>query len=540
MSPAPRPSESPSESAVARTDAPHTPAAVRERLGWLLRTWRVHSAYAAPDALAAALGEAGAPVEPDALLRWEDGAEPASYAVLRTAEDVLGLRAGHLSDLAAYVHAFLPGPPPEWGRPAVDVTAAGFGEQVRTAADALVAADPTDGETTLRTCVELGHLLAAACRAESRGVLAPGSTDALLPDETWAALAACAVAALPRGVRAGHRAVLQAAHALCGVPAAGAHVVEQLRSYLADPAAQVLSLPISMLDRIPSPAAADLTLDLLEEGFAERDLRAAVWVAAQKLRRGELDAAQRSRLDLLLLAKWRSNNQSTPQDFAELIAVMPDQLRLTFATAATQVGRTEVAQALRSGELMPAAQAQAVSEAFARGVLVRAGEPTDPLDPVLVGLLRDAVFHLGSDHRHLAAVVLACSPYADAVATCALDLLDRDDVPELLRAHAAQLVNYTADDVHRSRLHARLGDQDDEIAFRAVLALGHLRYHQVSDLELRRHLHGLAEEQARTCLYSLGMTGSPALRALAAGKGDAPAWQQAAAAWWLRVGSALH
>lgn len=511
---------------------------LRVQMGWLLRSWRRHGPYADPEALAAALTEAGTPADAAALGRWEAGISPAGHAVVRTMEDVIGLRAGHLADLAGYVHAFLPGLPPAWGRPVVDPAAEGYAERVGEVAAALLDAEPDDAGTTLRAAVDLGHLLAAARRAEQSGDGPP--TDALLPDETWAGLAACLVWALPRGVRGAHRAIMQSAHVLCGIPAAGVHVVQQLRTYLADPAAQVLSLPIAMLDRIPSTAAADLTLDLLEEGFEERDLRAAVWVAAQKLRRGDFDAAQRARLDLLLLSKWRSNNQATPQDFAELISVMPEQLRQTFTKAATQVGRTEVAQALRSGELMPAEQAQAVATAFARGVLVRTGESADEVDPVLVGLLREAMFDLASDRRHLAAIVLACSPYADAVATASLDLLTRDDVPELLRSHAAQLVQYTVDDVHRTRLHGLLADRGDEIAFAAVVALGHLRFHRVSDLELRRQLAGLERDQARACLYSLGMTGSPALKNLAAGRNGTPAWQQAAAAWWLRMGSALH
>lgn len=515
------------------------------RLGWLLASWRTHSAYADPAAFVAALAESGVPADVELLARWESGAEPPPYAAVRAAEQVLGLTPGHLSDLAGYLHTFLPGTPPLWGRPGVDAGAAGFAEQVRATAAQVLAAEPSGADADrvpagsgLRAWVELGHQLAAARHAEHVGTA--GTPDALLPDETWSALAARAITVLPRGVHTGHRAIMQAVHVLCGVPAAGAHVVAHLRDYLADPAAQVLSLPICTLERIPTAAAADLTLDLLEEGFAERNLRAAVWVAAQKLRRGEFDAAQRTRLDLLLLTKWRSNNQATPQDFAELIAVQPDELRQTFAKAATQVGRPEVAQALQSGELMPAPQARAVAEAFSRGVLVRAGQPIDTLNPTLVATLREAVFHLASDHRHLASVILSCSPYADAVATCALDLLDRDDVPELLRAHAAQLVGYTADDAHRNRLHTRLADCDDEIAFRAVLALGHLRFHQVSDLELRRRLSGLATEQAQTCLYGLGMTGSPALKSLAAGKNGTPPWQQAAAAWWLRIGSAVR
>ena len=308
-------------------------------------------------------------------------------------------------------------------------------------------------------------------------------------------------------------------------------------------AAQVVSLPIGMLERIPTPEAGDLVLDLLDAEFTVPDSRLAVWVAAQKLRRGDLDDAQRTRLDLMLLGRWRRNSRDTAEDFAELISEMPESLRQTFGEAARQVGRDEVAAALQTGERMPAAMARDASAAISQKVLLMArgvgadGRPED--HAMLTQLCREAMFDLRSDRRHVASVVLSASPFSGAVASCALDLLDRDDVPQVLRGHAGQLVQYTAEEQHRMRLHDYLDDPHDEVTFPAVHALGHLPFSRVTDLELRRDMPAEDSVRGRSRMYALGMTGSPALPAMATGRG-VPAWQRDAARWWLALGPSLR
>lgn len=493
------------------------------RLGWLVRAWR-ESRGADAAAYAEQLTAAGWPIDAGALAAYETGEQPPPYGLLRAVEDLAGLPERDLAGLAGYVHVFRRDGAPAWTRP----EAAGPAD-LAGLVDAVLAAPPAEVDRL----VPWARLADALTDEPHRA----GEIDAA----TWDRLAAHCLGVLPRGVRGGHRTIARAMHLVCDLPPARDAVVRAIKTYLSDRSAQVLSMPIVVLDRIPTRESADLTLELLESDFLDRDFRIAVWVAAQKVQRGEFDDEQRVRLDLMLLKRWRSNSQATATDFAELIAALPEDLRATFAKAATQVGRREVTVALEHGEHLPAEMAAAASAAFARGVLVRAGRPVEPgadPDPVLRSMIREAMFHLASDRRHLASVLLSCSPYADAVASCALDLLDRDDVPQNVRAYAAHLVQYTATPAHRTRLARYLDHPADELVFPVVHALGHLPPSATTDQELRRHLPGEPTVRGRSCLYALGMTGSPALELLASSP-TAPAWQRDGAAWWLRTGAGL-
>lgn len=509
-------------------------AVVTERLGWLLGAWRrTHPEHQAATAFSTALshtladltgGEVDPECSPERLAAWESGREELPYDVVRAAEVVLDQPSGSLAHLPAYLFVYHRLPVPAWTRPRLDPGTREFAERRAALVETVLAPD-----AALRDWCELGHHLTAD----------PGLA---LPAETWERLCHQALATLPRGIRAGHRTITKAVHALCEVPAAQPVMVRCLGDYLADPDVQVVALPIGMLERIPSKEAGDLLLDILEAGSSVRDSRLAIWVAAQKLRRGQLDDAQRTRLDLMLLGRWRSNSRATASNFAELISELPESLRETFGEAARQVGRDEVATALRTGERMPATMARDASAAISRKILLLArgiadqGRPEDVA--MLTRLTREAMFDLHSDRRHVASVVLAASPYAGAVASCALGLLERDDVPDVLSGHAAQLVQYTAGEEHRMRLHDYLDDPHDEVTFPAVLALGHLPFSQVSDLELRRGMPVEQDQRGRSRMYALGMTGSPALPDLATGRG-VPAWQAAAARWWLAIGPSL-
>ncbi|MDP3966988.1 MAG: hypothetical protein Q8Q02_01805 [Nocardioides sp.] len=511
------------------------PAVVAKRLGWLLGAWRrTHPKHQDPAVFLATLadvlaersgGHADLECGPDQLAAWESGREAPPYDVVRAAEVVLGQQPGELAHLPAYLFIYHRMPVPAWTRPRLAPGTQEFVERRAALVETVLESNPA-----LQEWWELGHHLTA-------------DPDVELAPETWEGLCRAAIAVLPRGVRAAHRTITQAAHALCDVPAAQPAMARSIAAYLADPDVQVASLPIGMLERIPSREAGDLVLDLLEAGFSLRDSRLAIWVAAQKLRRGDLDDDQRTRLDLMLLGRWRSNSRATAANYAELISELPDSLREAFGEAARQVGRGEVATALTTGERMPASMARDVSAAISDKIMLLScgfsdeGRTEDR--EMLTQLCREAMFDLRSDRRHVASVVLSASPFAGAITSCALDLLDRDDVPDVLRAHAAQLVQYAAGEENRMRLHHYLDDPNEAVTFPAVHALGHLPFSKVSDLELRRGMPAEDCLLGRSRMYALGMTGSPALGVLASGRA-VPQWQAAAARWWLASGPSLQ
>ena len=61
----------------------------------------------------------------------------------------------------------------------------------------------------------------------------------------------------------------------------------------------------------------------------------------------------------------------------------------------------------------------------------------------------------------------------------------------------------------------------------------------MSDQVLRSSLGAELTDLARAKMYALGMSGSPALAALAAAE-RAPEWQRVAARWWREHGAAIR
>jgi hypothetical protein len=78
---------------------------------------------------------------------------------------------------------------------------------------------------------------------------------------------------------------------------------------------------------------------------------------------------------------------------------------------------------------------------------------------------------------------------------------------------------------------------DDKVRRRRHLQrLGHQSYSPTSDQALRNALGKTWSPRERAKMYALGMSGSP----LAISKAkDAPAWQKAAARWWMEQALAI-
>jgi hypothetical protein len=166
------------------------------------------------------------------------------------------------------------------------------------------------------------------------------------------------------------------------------------------------------------------------------------------------------------------------------------------------------------------------------------GEPAYDEDRMLARLVREALFHRDSERRHLAALLLSASPFAEAVTDQLLELLARGGVPSVVRRRAAVLVRYLATDVHRMRMLRLLDDPVEEVAIALAQGLGHVSHNPLSDQALRASLSAEWSEVQWARMYALGMTGSPGLPVLARSV-SAPAWQREAAGWWVEAGPAI-
>ncbi|MGH3444797.1 MAG: hypothetical protein ACRDPB_05435, partial [Nocardioidaceae bacterium] len=388
---------------------------------------------------------------------------------------------------------------------------------------------------------------------------------------TWQRLATQVVFTLPRSVKVGYRQYSTAVMNIASLPRAHDFLVEAVAAYVAEPNVQVVTNPIGLLDRLPTRQAARLVLDLIEHPHSDAVFTLAVWLASQKLARGDFDDHERARLDMLVLTLWRANPEKAGNDLAELIARLPDGMRSTLVSAARQAGRGRLGYVVEHAEesLSPlAAHAGVVAHAMAESARRRVPQQAAyGEDTMLTRLVREAVFHRDSERRHLAALVISASPFGEAVADELLELLDAQvqhssqsshssAEPEWLRVRAATLVRYLCTDRHRMRMLGLLDDRTDRtdpgdaVAAPIAQGLGHLRFDAVSDQVLRRSLRDSpgqspgrlpdappGRREAGT-MYALGMTGSPALAAIAR-SADAPGWQRDAARWWLAHGSAV-
>ena len=157
---------------------------------------------------------------------------------------------------------------------------------------------------------------------------------------------------------------------------------------------------------------------------------------------------------------------------------------------------------------------------------------------MLPRLIREALFHRDSERRHLAALLIASSPFGPAVTDELLVRLAGDRSAEWIRTRLSTLVRYLSDDSHRMRMLALADDASDEVATPVVQGLGHLSYSAMSDQGIRNSLGTEWSRRERAKMYALGMSGSPGLISIVK-SGTAVAWQQAAARWWLDQGPAV-
>jgi hypothetical protein len=279
-----------------------------------------------------------------------------------------------------------------------------------------------------------------------------------------------------------------------------------------------------MIDRPPTPSAFGL----------------AVWLATQKVAKGDFTPEERSQLDMTVLRKWRANPARAADEMAELIAGMPEGMRLTLTEAATKAGRRKLGYVVEHGEELVADRARAVAWDLAAGARARVPqEPAYDEDKMLPRLIREALFHRDSERRHLACLLISASPFGIAVTDEMLGVLGGDGFPSWVRVRAATTVRYLSADTHRMRMMSLLEDPDPDVVIPIAQGLGHLTFNMFSDQAIRASLTEEWSPAERAKLYALGMTGSPGLDALLKSS-KAPAWQKSGARWWKAQGPAVR
>ena len=495
------------------------------RIGWLLAMSRLHhvdASFADGRTFTAALADCGVVASRSLLSRWESGEIPISYEGMTAYEEALGFEPGRLSSLTGYIRAAIPGVKAKVVRPRLESTTREFADRLDELIDLC-----EDGGARARDWQELGWHLAAAPMVHLRA-------------RTWESLAGQVVNQLPRSVKVAYRQYSTAAMNMASLERAQDFMVDAIERYVDDPDVQVITNPVGLLDRLPTRRAARLVLDLIDNPPNQAAFGVGVWLAAQKVARGGFTPEERNDLDMLVLRIWRANPARASDDLAELIANLPEGLRSTLVDAATRAGRRKLGYVVEHGEEMVAGKARAIAHELAEAARARTPQPPSyDEDKMLARLIREALFHRESERRHLAALLISASPFGEAVTDELLTLMPDEGYPVWTRVRAATLVRYLSTDVHRMRMLGFLDHPLDELAAPIIQGIGHLRMTPLSDQALRNSLGKEWSMRERARMYALGMTGSPALPAIARSS-DAPEWQRSAARWWIAQGPAIQ
>ncbi|HLN75395.1 MAG TPA: hypothetical protein VK204_00040 [Nocardioidaceae bacterium] len=495
------------------------------RIGWLLAMSRLHHVdpeMADGRRFVLALKDVGCNASRSLVSRWESGEIPISYEGMSSYERALGLDTGQISSLTGYMRAAIPGVKAKVVRPQLDPSSKEFSVRL----DELIEC-AEEGQARATDWQELGWYLAAVPLVHLRA-------------HTWEALAHQVVNLLPRSVKVPYRQYSTAAMNVASVPRAQDFLTDAVAQHVKSPGAQVLTNPIGLLDQLPTRKAAKMVLDLIENPPTESVYALAVWLAAQKVTRGDFSPEERTRLDMMVLKIWRANPVKAAEDLAELIASLPEGLRSTLTEAAMKAGRRKLGYVVESGEDLAPMVARGLSHDLAESA--RAAVPNDPVydeDRMLARLVREALFHRDSERRHLASLLISASPFGSAVADGLLALLGAANAPTPVRTRAATLARYLSDDSHRLRMLSFLDDPVDDVGTYIVQGIGHMTFTAFSDQVIRTSLREQWSQRERAKLYALGMSGSPGLEVIARSR-NAPEWQRTAAEWWLAQGPAVR
>ena len=272
-----------------------------------------------------------------------------------------------------------------------------------------------------------------------------------------------------------------------GAAGAGPHGARRSRRTPRDPAVQVVANPLVLLDRLPTRESARLVLEMLEQPQNLLTYQMGVWLATQKMVRGEFTPAERTELHMLVLRAWRSDAAQASEDLAELIVDLPDGMRATLVQAAVKAGRpqaraTSSSTARRSSRPRRRRSPRRWPRRPARGRRSRRRTPrTGCWRGWCARRCSTATPSGGTARRCCSAPPRSPASAADAL----LARLNERSDPAWLRVRLATLVRYLCDDSHRLRMLPLVGDPVESVAVPVIQGLGHLSFSPISDQQVR-------------------------------------------------------
>jgi hypothetical protein len=490
------------------------------RLAWLLATNRLFSPVTGEISraeLVCRMREDGIALDGPRVSRWESGSQPIGHRHLTAYEAAVGQPEGALQAANRMLLRASGQPLPSEGSSGTTV-------------------DDLDGLFQLveQRRATGGHWLRLA------GDLGVYERVYLHP-ATWTELCNQLVDELTRSSGVAFLRRYEAAVALLSDPRSRRHVTRSVGRFVMHPDAQSVAPALSLLREVGDEAAGELVLRLMR-GDNRLLRRGAVGVA------GAMAAAQGTFTgdDVLTLERLvgyelsKGGDLSRRTDAIELATQLPDDaFQRVLAAMQDRGARQRVAESRDTMELVDPGLARIVAEAVA----TYAEAATTPIahdpDLMLRRLIREALFHVQRDRRHLAAVLLGLSPYGRAVAQSILRLTREDD-PQVASL-SWSLLRRLGHVVERDEVaEMACGEARTELRARGFVTTGLSRgklNDDAADLLLETARSSPTRSLQHAALFALGMADHSHLTALCEVE---PERSRRGAIWWRTIGSSLH
>ncbi len=477
-----------------------------ERVGWLLRQWRLMSADTTLRKLqpyAEVLAQHGHRADASRISRWESGRLRVPESVLRSYEEILGIPRAGLSALCE-------GMARSWGaRPPTRTTE--VTDEALHEAFAVVQGDVVEGVDWFEWagCVAARHSL---------------------DDDLLAATEPLVARLVSEASRANGLALVtryEALRRLIESPVHQARVMRTVGAQVIDPTAQATLIPVVLIADVRAEKAVNTLISLLGQPSAQLQL-GATWGLHRKLTRHEVTPSSMAALEAQLAQiLFDGSNENALVRIVPLFDVLPPPTAERLRRLRPQLFPARPRGVAASATSRATMLATAVRGATARIESVTGRE----VDAVGRAIIEDAYSATSHDVRHQSAMLLARSPYASLLA----EVLIEQTQPNRCFDGAPGVLPYVVGKAERDALISRLDEPGADVR-QTLVTLAHVPGGPVAGVAplLAHDDQGVAH----AALFAAGMQQDPVLARLARDRRRSLE-MRAGARWWLEHGGRI-
>ncbi len=499
----------------------HAPFDVDCRLAWLLATSRLLTPATAElprEAFLERIRAQGVSIDASRISRWESGQLPATHKLVAAYESVIGLPDGALWATSRLLHRSAGA---DARSAAVRPVEARTSEELDDLFDRIESRTATGGHW-LRMTSDLAHF-----------------ERVYLHRTTWTTLCTQLVAELTRSSGIAFFRRYEAACALLAHPQGGRHLSRSLGRFVLHPDVQNVAPAITLLREVSDQAAGGLVLRLMSDQN-KMLRRGARGVAAAMVARDRFPVGSVETLEHHTGAALRKRGAiARNTDAIDLATQLPDDSydRVLAAIPEPRV-RRRVEHARETMELVPRDLARAISEAVATYAEAATRRAAYDPDQMLRRLVRESLFHVQRERRHLASVLVAVSPYGEHVARAVLDLAsDGDDLVANMSWSVLRRMGHVLEG--RRVVDALADELRDGVRARGLVTLGLTTgplSEDAAEMMVATAKEGSSDALRHAAVFALGMTDHERLRVLATEEPDLAR----SVGWWRSLGLAIH